>query len=51
MKAEIGRPVKVIATGGLASLFQAHADLFDRVEPDLTLKGLALLYANRSAGQ
>ena len=51
MKAEIGRPVKVIATGGLASLFQSHADLFDRVEPDLTLKGLALLYANRSDAQ
>lgn len=51
MKAEIGRPVKVIATGGLAALFQSHADLFDRVEPDLTLKGLALLYANRSDAQ
>lgn len=47
MKAEIARPVKVIATGGLAPLFHAHADLFDRVEPDLTLRGIALLYANR----
>lgn len=47
MKAEIGRPVKVIATGGLATLFQEHAHLFDRVEPDLTLKGIALLYASR----
>ncbi len=47
MKAEIGRPVKVIATGGLAPLFQRHGDLFDRVEPDLTLRGIALLYANR----
>ncbi|MGB7655195.1 MAG: type III pantothenate kinase [Novosphingobium sp.] len=47
MKAEIGRPVKVIATGGLAALFQQHAHLFDRVEPDLTLKGIALLYSNR----
>lgn len=47
MKAEIGRPVKVVATGGLAPLFQEHAHLFDRVEPDLTLKGLALIYANR----
>ncbi|MFM2302419.1 MAG: Type pantothenate kinase [Pseudomonadota bacterium] len=47
MKAEIGRPVKVIATGGLAPLFQQHAHLFDRVEPDLTLKGLALIYTNR----
>ena len=46
MKAEIGRPVKVIATGGLAPLFQQHADLFDRVEPDLTLRGIAQLYAS-----
>lgn len=50
MKAEIGRPVKVIATGGLAPLFQRHAHLFDRVEPDLTLQGLALLYARREQG-
>ncbi len=48
MKAEIGRPAKVIATGGLAPLFQSNADLFDRVEPDLTLKGIALLYTNRT---
>jgi type III pantothenate kinase len=47
MKAEIGRPVTVIATGGLAALFQQHGHLFDRVEPDLTLRGLALLYARR----
>ena len=47
MKAEIGVPVKVIATGGLAILFQQHGHLFDRVEPDLTLRGLALLYRNR----
>jgi type III pantothenate kinase len=48
MKTEIGAPVKVIATGGLAPLFQQHGHLFDRVEPDLTLRGLALLYANRT---
>jgi type III pantothenate kinase len=47
MKAEIGAPVKVIATGGLAILFQEHSHLFDRVEPDLTLRGLAILYENR----
>ncbi len=47
MKAEIGGPVKVIATGGLAALFQQHAHLFDRIEPDLTLRGLAILYENR----
>jgi type III pantothenate kinase len=47
MKAQIGAPVTVIATGGLASLFQQHAHLFDRIEPDLTLRGLAILYENR----
>jgi type III pantothenate kinase len=47
MKAEIGGPVTVIATGGLAILFQQHGHLFDRVEPDLTLRGLALLYGSR----
>lgn len=50
MKQEIGKPVKVIATGGLAALFQQHSHLFDRVEPDLTLRGLANLYANREGG-
>jgi type III pantothenate kinase len=47
MKSEIGLPVKVIATGGLATLFQQHSHLFDRIEPDLTLRGLAILYNNR----
>jgi type III pantothenate kinase len=45
MKAEIGRPVKVIATGGLAILFDKHTDVFDAIEPDLTIHGLALLAA------
>jgi type III pantothenate kinase len=47
MKAEIGAPVTVIATGGLAILFQQHSHLFDIVEPDLTLRGIAQLYQNR----
>jgi type III pantothenate kinase len=45
MKAEIGRPVTVIATGGLAILFDKHTDVFDVIEPDLTIQGLALLAA------
>jgi len=44
MKAEIGRPVRVIATGGLATLFDQHSQVFDSIEPDLTIQGLALLY-------
>jgi type III pantothenate kinase len=47
MKAQIGGDVKVIATGGLAVLFQQHAHLFDAVDGDLTLRGLAILYARR----
>jgi type III pantothenate kinase len=43
LRAEIGRPVKVIATGGLAVLFDQHTTIFDHVETDLTLDGLALL--------
>lgn len=45
LKAEIGRPVTVIATGGLAVLFDKHTDVFDVIESDLTIQGLALLAA------
>ncbi len=44
MKAEVGRPVKVVATGGLAVLFDQHSEMFDAIEPDLTIQGLAMLY-------
>jgi type III pantothenate kinase len=43
LRAEIGRPAKVIATGGLALLFEQHSAIFDAVHPDLTIEGLALL--------
>ncbi|WP_085811055.1 type III pantothenate kinase [Sphingomonas sp. TZW2008] len=43
MKAEIGRPAKVIATGGLATLFEQHTGVFDAIEPDLTIQGLAIM--------
>src|SRR4051812_38928416 len=45
LKHEIGRPVTVIATGGLAILFDKHTEAFDVIEPDLTIQGLALLAA------
>jgi len=43
MRAQIGRPARVIATGGLAILFNDHTGIFDDVDPDLTLDGLAIL--------
>jgi len=45
LKAEIGRPSMVLATGGLATLFEKHSIVFDSIEPDLTITGLSLLYA------
>jgi type III pantothenate kinase len=45
MRAEIGRPAKVVATGGLALLFHEHTEIFDAVDSDLTLDGLAILAA------
>lgn len=45
LKAEIGRPVKVVTTGGLAVLFEQHTDCFDAIEPDLTIQGLAMMAA------
>jgi len=49
LKAEIGRPVTVIATGGLATLFDAHTAIFDAIEGDLTIQGLAMLYGRSVA--
>ena len=49
LKAEIGRPVTVIATGGLAILFDQYTDAFDAIEPDLTIHGLAMLAAGVGA--
>ncbi|WP_118857403.1 type III pantothenate kinase [Sphingomonas mesophila] len=43
IKAELDGPVSVIGTGGLALLFDKHTNVFDVVEPDLTIHGLALL--------
>jgi type III pantothenate kinase len=48
IRAQIGRPVKVIATGGLAVLLAQRSTLFDTVEPDLTIKGLGL-FSQRAA--
>jgi type III pantothenate kinase len=49
-RAEIGRPIQVVATGGLATLFDTHSDMFDAIEGDLTIQGLAMLYErSRSA--
>ncbi|NOX39004.1 MAG: type III pantothenate kinase [Alphaproteobacteria bacterium] len=51
IKAEHGSPMKVIATGGLASLFDQESGLFDLVDNELTMSGLvAINEFNRKAG-
>lgn len=43
VRIERAAPMKVIATGGLASLFAQGTDLFDAIEDDLTMHGLVLI--------
>jgi type III pantothenate kinase len=43
VRAERPRPMKVIATGGLATLFAQGTDVFDAIEEDLTMHGLTLI--------
>ncbi len=49
IKAEFGRPMTVIATGGVASLFQGATDRIDHFDPDITIRGLHELW-RRNAG-
>jgi type III pantothenate kinase len=44
IRRELDRPVTVVATGGLAMLFDKNTNVFDAIEPDLTIQGLSLLY-------
>ena len=44
IKNELHQDAKVIATGGLAKLFAADCDFIDKVDGDLTLKGLYEVY-------
>lgn len=44
IRAERGRPMQVIGTGGLAPLFDLGTDVFDKIEDDLTMHGLVLIH-------
>lgn len=44
IKAEYGKSMKVIATGGLASLYARACPVIEGLEPDLTIYGLKALY-------
>ena len=47
LKEQIGRKAKVIGTGGNIDLIRKYCKRIDRVDKDLTLKGLNLIYHHR----
>jgi type III pantothenate kinase len=48
VKREWGAPMGVVATGGLAPLFDGATPAVDRVDPDLTLWGLRVIYGRNT---
>ena len=48
IKAEYGKPMTVIATGGLASLFTKQVDAIEHYDPDLTIRGLVIIHARNT---
>jgi type III pantothenate kinase len=45
IRAELGVDAQTVATGGLADLIAPHASTLERVDPDLTLEGLRIVWA------
>ncbi len=52
IKAEQPKPLTVVATGGVASLFEGATQLIDIFDPDLTIRGMLEIHArNPSLGR
>ncbi|MEK6274207.1 MAG: type III pantothenate kinase [Actinomycetota bacterium] len=45
IRGELGTEARAIATGGLAEIVVPHARTIERIDPDLTLEGLRLVWA------
>ncbi len=50
LTSEVGGPVTVIGTGGLATLFNRHTPAIDRVDGDLTIRGLHRIHVLNQNG-
>ena len=44
IKTEYGAPMKVVGTGGIASLFEGHSEEIDLYDQDVTIRGLLEIY-------
>ena len=51
IKGEYGKPMKVVATGGLAPLFAQATDAIDEIDPDITMRGLHMIYWRNMRGR
>ena len=51
IKAEFGRPMTVVATGGVASLFQGATDRIDLYDQDITIRGLLEVWRRNTGPQ
>ncbi|RZJ95257.1 MAG: type III pantothenate kinase [Brevundimonas sp.] len=49
IKAEWGKPMTVIGTGGVASLFEGATPSIDRFDPDLTIRGLLEIWRRNAS--
>lgn len=50
MVEELGADTRVIATGGLAPLIARGSEVIERVDPDITLEGLRIIYDRHAGG-
>lgn len=48
IKEEYGAPMVVIGTGGLANLFYKQTSAIDYLDPDLTIRGLIMIYTRNA---
>ncbi|MCA6302579.1 MAG: type III pantothenate kinase, partial [Phenylobacterium sp.] len=51
IKAEWGRPMTVVATGGVASLFQGATDAIDHFDSDLTIRGMLEIHRRNTGAR
>ena len=48
IRAEYGKPMTVVATGGLSHLFRPDIPAIEHIDPDLTMRGLMLIHARNT---